>query len=578
MTFADRLLRLMQSFTILDWNKHLVQFRPNIPQQMVWSRLEDHINSGRRVWPIVLKARREGVSTEIQLLLFAYGFYCGNGETLTLAHEGESSRAIFEIQRRVWTNLPISRTAEPPQREIRIASPTGQVVHRVSTAGAEAKGRGTSPIALHLSEVAFWPFPETMTAVLNSMPPPHIQNIVAIESTANGKSGRGALFYESWQMAEQGMSSLIPIFLSCLDLPDYRIKGAQSVDDLDEDELELRDKYNADPEQLAWYRFVLYDQCNGDPMLRRQEYPVSAEQAFISSGLPAFDPTALSRQKVNTRKPDRRCTILADGKLLDRQDGELAIWRHPDGSWPGAFHRYICGSDSAPGGVFEDSGKRGDTRSWTADAFIDADTGAQVGEWYGPQVGRLHANTLHTMVTNVFPNAMLAIELNSEGGRILQASLRQDYHYSNFHPWRGKRDKVRPTAPVLYGWETNSYTRPMILDNAQYLLARDSVTIRSQRLLSQLADLTKSDTGRYEAEVGRDDLAIAWMIGLESWQENFCGKKFGIRTVFNDDSKLETKLRSIGIKFIHDVDGSLQSHIDKVMRGSPQPKYVGRRY
>ena len=578
MTFADRLMRLMQGMVILDWNKKLVRFTPNIPQQMVWEKLKQPLNDGKRVWPITLKARREGVSTLIQLLLFAYGFYCGNGESITLAHEGESSKSIFEIQRRVWMNMPLSRFSEPPQREIRIYSPHGEVLHRVSTAGAEAKGRGTSPNAWHLSEVAFWPFPETMNAVLNSMPPPHVQNIVGIESTANGKSGRGQLFYESWQSAEQGMSSLIPIFLSCLDLPDYRMKGV-IVEDLDDDELELRDKYGADSEQLAWYRFVLYDQCNGDPMLRRQEYPVSAEQAFISSGLPAFDQQALAHQRVNLRNPDRRCTILSDGKLLDRADGELKIWRHPDGSWPGSMHRYLCASDSAPGGVFEDSGKRGDTRSWTGDVVIDVDSGAQVGEWYGPQVGRMHSSTLHTIVSKIFPNALCAIELNSEGGRIMQASLREDYRYTRLHPWKGKRDKVRPGAAHVYGWETNSYTRPMILDNAQYLLAKDAVTLRSNHLLSQLSDLTKSDTGRYEAEVGRDDLALAWMIALESWQENYHGKKFGYRDEWSTPGKIENRLSSMGLRVIHTADMALEDHVKKVMgRNGSNNGYIGRRY
>ncbi len=571
MTLSDRLMRLMCSFVILDWHKHVVRFTPNHPQRIAWEKLQDALNNNRRVWPIILKARREGMSTMIQLLLFAYGFYCGNGETLTLAHEGESSKSIFEIQRRVWMNLAMSKSGEPPQKEIRIASPNGEVLHRVSTAGAEAKGRGTSPIALHLSEVAFWPFPETMTSVLNSMPPPHIQNIVAIESTANGKSGRGSLFYQSWQMAEQQLSSMIPIFLSCLDLPDYRIKGGH-VDDPDEDERELRDHFNADDEQLAWFRFVLYDQCNGDPMLRRQEYPWTPEIAFISSGLPAFDPTALNRQKVHTRPPDRTCTILSDGRLLDRHDGELRIWKHADGSWPGTFHRYVCGSDSAPGGVFEDLDAKGDTRSWTADFFLDADTGEQVGEWYGPQVGRQHAFNLFTMVTKVFPHALTAIECNSEGGRIMQADLKEIYHYSRLHPWKGKRDKVRVSRPIVHGWETNPYTRPMMLDNAQYLIAKDAIAIRSNRLLSQLSDLTKSDTGRYEAEIGRDDLAIAAMIAWESWQENFKGKRFGARTPEDTDTKLETRLRAMGIRLIYDADTALDAHIKKVM-GSYASRY-----
>jgi hypothetical protein len=301
----------------------------------------------------------------------------------------------------------------------------------------------------------------------------------------------------------------------------------------------------------------------GDPMLRRQEYPVTAEQAFISSGMPAFDPQAIARHKVNTRPPDRRCTILANDRVLERADGELSIWRHPDGSWPGAGHRYVCASDSAPGGVFEDF-DRGDTRSWTADFILDAGTGAQVGEWYGPKVGRLHASTLYTIVNKLFPHALTAIELNSEGGRQMQADLREKFRYTHLHPWKGKRDRVKPHPPMVFGWETNSYSRPMMLDNAQYLLAKDAITIRSARLISQLSDLTKSDTGRYEAEVGRDDLAMAAMICWESWMENFRAKRFGQRPEEADDD-LEARLKGMGLHIIHDADRALEDHLRKVM-------------
>ena len=65
---------------------------------------------------------------------------------------------------------------------------------QVATAGSPAASRSADFTCMHLSEVAFWPHPEAMTASLQCVPE-QFQSFVAIESTANGKVGDGELFY-----------------------------------------------------------------------------------------------------------------------------------------------------------------------------------------------------------------------------------------------------------------------------------------------------------------------------------------------------------------------------------------------
>jgi hypothetical protein len=72
--------------------------------------------------------------------------------------------------------------------------------------------------------------------------------------------------------------------------PENRIEGAtwETLDGLDEREERLRDRYKIGPEQLAWRRWAIRSQLGGDPDSFDQEYPESAEVAFLSSGRPFF--------------------------------------------------------------------------------------------------------------------------------------------------------------------------------------------------------------------------------------------------------------------------------------------------
>jgi len=560
-TPSQRYRQFMETLTILNRRSEITPLILNPAQALVWEAWAPLLDAKERLWSIVLKARRHGVSTMTQALLFAYGFAVGNGETLTLAHEGESAHSIFEIQRRMYEHLPLAKPRTTPKSEIWIASPEGYVSHRVATAGAEAKGRGKSPIALHLSEVAFWPYPETMNAVLNSMPPPSVQSVVVLESTANGKTNKGGLFYEEWMRAEQGDSGILPVFLPWFVLPEYQMADVELTTALDPEETELVERFHVKPAQIAWFRYALHTLCQGDPLKRAQEYPSTPEEAFVSSGLPAFDPRVLARQRVNLKDPER-FSIHEDGTRIANSRGELSIWRHPDGAAVGSGKSYLIAVDTAPGGHFDVQDSR-DTRSWSACIVLDTVTGAQVGEWYGPLDGEQLAGPLFGMATKVFPNALVAIEVNGSG-RYCQRRLLDHYRYSRLHPWRGKVDRVHRGKFNLWGWETNAATRPGMLSNAQFLLAQDAVTIRSKRLLSQMEDLTRTDEGRYEAEVGRDDLAMAFMIALMSWEENF--RQFGHR-VPGVGPQVEVGFEQMGIRPRPAASRAVAEHWKKVRGG-----------
>jgi len=66
------------------------------------------------------------------------------------------------------------------------------------------------------------------------------------------------------------------------------------------------------------------------------------------------------------------------------------------------------------------------------------------------------------------------------------------------------------------GWETNSATRDLILDEFEQLVADLSVKINSAILKSEMLTFVSDDTGRREAKQGKhDDTIIAFAIALK---------------------------------------------------------------
>ena len=57
----------------------------------------------------------------------------------------------------------------------------------------------------------------------------------------------------------------------------------------------------------------------------------------------------------------------------------------------------------------------------------------------------------------------------------------------------------------LYGWETNSRTRPMMIARIREYINERCGTLHSASLIKQLANFGENESGRTEALTGHDD-------------------------------------------------------------------------
>ena len=277
----------------------LVRFIPNEVQCVVLGAMFRQWRAGVPVRLIILKARQEGVSTAIQAFFYTIVHHRAHVKALISAHDAEGSNTVFTKARRFHERLPEHVKAEKKLRysnryEIDFDTPHDSLF-RVQVAG-DNLGRSATYQLLHLSELAFWEnAPPAIQSVLATMPKNVHATAVVIESTANGDAGE---FHERWKRATinkakypEKLDYYMPLFFSWLDCDEYAmpLDEGESLDPLDEDEEALVRNLGATKSQLKWRRWTLDNEYAGDLLKFRQDYPATADEAFISTGDHAID-------------------------------------------------------------------------------------------------------------------------------------------------------------------------------------------------------------------------------------------------------------------------------------------------
>ena len=100
---------------------------------------------------------------------------------------------------------------------------------------------------------------------------------VILESTANGATGE---FYRLWRGALEGETEYLPIFLPWFVTPEYHRDPPEDFQRSSEEEL-LVEQHDLNDGQLYWRRLKI---AEGGELKFRQEYPATADEAFITAG------------------------------------------------------------------------------------------------------------------------------------------------------------------------------------------------------------------------------------------------------------------------------------------------------
>lgn len=484
-------------------------------QNIIWRRVAPRLDAHDKLWFIVLKSRQVYATTFFEALTFVRTIERPNTNSLIIAQDLDSSTAIFTMAKRFYDYLPLPKVKPSKSKELIFPVSGGPSVFKVVSAGTASKGRGTTQTCVHCSEVAFWPHPEVLTGLFQAMPGLG-DTLWVLESTANGLSGQGEMFYRQWKSAISGKSDLIPIFIPWFAMPKYRESYELPEEEWNEEErllVEQFHKYGLDGHSLAWRRSTIETKLQGLPELFHQEYPSTPDEAFISSGLPAFDPLAILRQQQNVSEPKLKLDYDSNlDEFVENHQGDLQVWKSPREG-----HQYSIGVDTAEGI------KGGD---FTCAQVVDMDDLEQVAVLHST-ISPWDASKLINRLGHWYNKAIVNIEVKGSGWAVQDYMLRV-LNYPRFHPWRGRPDHIKNTPTRVWGWDTNVYSRPLLIDAGRRAINKALICIHDEATLHEIRIFTRNDDGKYEAEAGHDDRVLALLLALRTREENYTGARSAV--------------------------------------------------
>ena len=501
----------------------LIPFRLNSAQKKVhevWERLE---REKKPVRLLILKARREGISTYVQGRFFHYAGTKKYRHAKVVAHDAEGSDTLFEMSRIFYDQMP-SHVVLTDGTEVQIR-PEKEFSNKkeisyydtlskltVTTAGKGAgessarkgsgKGRSQTVHFLHISEFAFWADQKNTYIALSQTVPNLPGTVIVIESTANGV---GDEFHRMWTAAKKGENDYIPVFLAWWEHDEYRLPllPGESLKPYDDEEKDLIRRFKVTDEQLKWRRYTIRNECSGDLDQFHQEYPADDQEAFLVSGRPFFNTKALARIKArDILEPIAVGNLDSEGKFVEHPKGYLSIWEMPT-----AGHCYAIGGDVAEGL---------ETGDYCVLEVIDRNKMEQVAEWRGhfdPDLFGLEAVKL----AEFYNRAVIGIESNNHGLTTNKAIIRAKY-YRVYQ--QEVVDEVFPDQTTKIGWRTDVKTRPLMLDDMEKALRDGTIIIRSEALISECFSFVRNPKGKPEAQAGcHDDTVMAMAIAIQMHQQ-----------------------------------------------------------
>jgi hypothetical protein len=487
----------------------IVPFVLNGVQKRFLKTLLDQLKTSGRVRLVVLKARQQGLSTVISAFQYWWLSQHSAHKGLVMAHEADSTSALFDMYKRLHDNVPeMLRPSTKYSNKTELVFDKLDTGIRVATAGGRSIARGETLQTAHLSEVAFWPtaFANTNFNGLIQAVPEVDNTFVFLESTAQGMTGK---FREMWVGAVEGANGYWPFFAAWYETLEYRAPAPEGFKRTPEEE-ELVELYNVDDDQLQWRRLKIA--ANG-PELFKQEYPATADEAFLTTGRPVFNSEYLNERLKKPKAPIKRMAVY-EGKLEEHPLGELLVYHdYPDETGGRTLvspdEKYVIGADIG-------MGVRGG--DYSVAQVLDSRL-RQVAVWRG----LIHPDAFAKVLTTLgfyYNTALIAPERNNHG--LLTCVSLRDSFYPLIYTDVGE-GALEDKDTILIGHLTNEKTKPLIIDKLRAVDRDKQIRINDPVTLREMLTFVVTESGRMEAEPGQHDdcvmaLAIANHIHEGRWE------------------------------------------------------------
>ena len=403
---------------------------------------------------VTLKSRQLGISTLASAYSLWLMLFHKDKNVLALATTQATARNLVSKTMFMYDQLPKwLRLTAVEKNKLSLRLKNGSKITAKSSNADAARSEAVS--LLLIDEAAFIEnIEDTFTAAQQTLATGG--QCMAL-STPNGI---GNWFHMTWEKAESGENSFLPIKLP----------------------------WTVHPERDQSWR----DQQDQDlgPRMAGQE----CDCDFLASGDTVFEPDDMSYYEQTYQKDP-----------LERRgvDGNLWIWEGVD-----YRKSYMIVADVA----------RGDSTDYSAFHIFDIEECTQVGEYKGKLSPKDFGNML-VGIASEYNEALLVIENANIGWATIEQVMEREYrnlYYSatsqmetvESYMTKYERDKLVP------GFTMSARTRPLVVAKMIEYIREHSVTIQSKRLMSEMRVFVWKN-GKAQAQVRyNDDLLIACATAL----------------------------------------------------------------
>lgn len=492
---SDKWWRMNHLYKIKTKAGEIRTFKPNYIQT------KHIIERGTHKRNLILKARQFGITTLYALELLDTALWTSGVNCAILAHERETADRIFEIVKRAYTHLPdeikpITKTDTKRAYDFTHSFDGSPLDSSMYVA---LKLRGGTVHKLHISESAYIKDRAELNAGSKQAVP--MDGSISEETTANGYED----FYDTYTYFRTMKDNIKPLdyrtyFYAWHENPEYVIEG-EPVNDKTPEEVELQAKYDLKDSQLAWYRWKEQELRKSNvgfglntKQLLKQEYPSDVQEAFQSGAGSVFDLERVDRIKETptlTRiegikrwgEPVYLDTLQKFNSLYDLH---VQFWELPEPDTD-----YVIGVDPSDG----EGADFGVIDVWTKD------TGKQVAQFYGKARPDELAE-ITAMMGYLYNEAFVGVENNMLATILFLSKIYDNYYYEV------KVDERTNKRTKKIGWNTNTRTRDLMIDDFIIEFEESALTIRSPITINEMRTFIKNEEGKREHAVGRHDDAL----------------------------------------------------------------------
>lgn len=459
---------------------------PRLKLQHVQGLIFDHHDECMRLkkpcLQIILKARKGGASTGVQAATYFRTRRFSGREAAVMGDIAGTSDTVFEIYRRFaendkfdWGDGFGNLMAGDKERNLTddIILPNGSSYRKVTAGSSNAGRSGTIQIG-NATEVSRFPHSDErdpLTGFIGSWHDSGEVSYMALDSTSAGPFGK---YYDYYMDERNGYHRIFsPWFLEetyCkrfIDVEDEKklIRDIQA----DRDDMEIMQRFNLNWEQMNWYRDKFLNKCGASREKLNQEYPNTAEEAFLAKSALRFNIHVLENMsRMAATHPPRI------GDFVTQEDGGATFLPAPQGDVklfeePQVNHRYIGAFDPCAG---EDQQAKGQAANpdWHSvgvlrDTYIDSRNGVR----YPPKlVAHYHSRAdvsiaceVAAAMSRFFGKCLFVVETNGVGLYPVKqlAELKVPL-------WtREVKGKTQGQTERQAGWNSNATNRTTIIDS-----------------------------------------------------------------------------------------------------------------